>query len=287
MDADFRRRPGDCVWEVVTLANDSVLEWTVALLESLRRFAPASVIRVIPYDDRMDRLSAALERLGNAEIWTPPELRDWDRLGAELYPEHAPSARGFRKLAAFQVPSARFLFVDADALALAPIAELFAAIAAGGAEFVHFDTDIDQVYRPGPLRDELQRSGSGVGFNCGLFVGRAGDVDPDAICEAVANLDGSWREHLVPLAEQAFLNLAVDRAGLRVRGASELMPDACSTCWPAVGRIEELRGEFRLRESGRWDEGWRFLFAHWAGFQLAKTMPNYAIWEQFRSQARS
>ena len=42
-------------WGAYCLANDAVLDWTLALLASLRRFAPRLELRVIPYDERQER----------------------------------------------------------------------------------------------------------------------------------------------------------------------------------------------------------------------------------------
>lgn len=278
------RPPADAGWGAYCLANDAVLDWTLALLESLRRFAPRLELRVIPFDDRQERLGPELERRGHA-YWHDAEVERLDRLGRRFYPGDEFAARGFRKLAAFSGPFERFLFLDSDVLVLAPLDELGAAFAASGGDVLHFDTDVEQVYRPGPLRDEIVARGRGRGFNAGLFGGRRGVLDSGRLERALADLDDRWAERLVPNAEQPFFNLFADRAGLELRAAHELVPDVCSTCWPSVGRLEFDGAAYRLRDSGRWDEGWRFLLAHWAGHKLSPAMPNRALWESFRAAA--
>ena len=89
----------------------------------------------------------------------------------------------------------------------------------------------------------------------------------------------------MPNAEQPFFNLSADRARLELRSAHELLPDVCSTCWASVGRLEFDGEVYRLRDSGRWDEGWRMLAAHWAGHRLGPAMPNRDVWESFRAAA--
>lgn len=280
------RQPPRVGWAIVTLANDAVFDWAVALLASLARYAPGRTVRVIPYDSRLERLGTAMAALGNAEVWTPPALEAWDALAVRAYPDEPAAARVFRKLASFQAPTERFIFLDADSVALAPLDELFAAIESSDADFVHFDTDIEQVYLPSSWREAMREQGRAIGFNSGLFAGRSGTLAPAHLESAIRSLPGPWREYLVPFAEQAFLNLAVDHAGLSLRGAWELLGGVCSTCWPAVGRLDEEQGVFRLRESGRWDEGWRFLFAHWAGYQLSEAIPNHSVWAGFRALAK-
>ena len=47
-------------WGVYCLANDLVLEWALALFESLREFAPGLPLMVVPYDERQDALGRRL-----------------------------------------------------------------------------------------------------------------------------------------------------------------------------------------------------------------------------------
>ena len=271
-------------WGVYCLANDLVLDWALALLESLREFAPGLPLLVVPYDERQAALGRRLAAAGHGYL-EHPETEALHRLGRRFYPDDEFAARGFRKLAAFNGPFERFFLLDSDVLALSPLAELVDAVERVSPDLVHFDTDPDQVYRPGPLREALAAAGRGRGFNAGLLIGRRGVLDAARMESAFGDLGADWRDRLVPNAEQPFLNLYADRAGLRLAAAHELVPDACSTCWPAVGRIEREAGAWRLRGSGRWDEGWRLLFAHWAGHRLSPAMPNRELWESFRRRA--
>jgi hypothetical protein len=271
-------------WGIYTLANDAVLDWVLALLESLRRYAPGIPVRVIPYDERQGELDRRLAARGHARL-EHDEIERLGRLGRRFYPHDEFAARGFRKLAAFSGPFERFLFLDSDVVALGPLAPLLRAAERSTADLVHFDTDPEQVYRPGPLRDEIAAAGRAVGFNAGLFAARRGLLDADVLGRVLDDLGEDWTTSLVANAEQPFLNLFAARRGWTLAAASELLPGTCSTCWPAVGRIEPDGEIHRLRDSGRWDEGWPILFAHWAGIRLAPTMANREVWERFRNAA--
>lgn len=271
-------------WGCYTLANDLVLDWTLALLASLRRFAPDLPVVVIPFDDRQAELTGHIDRFGHRYLESP-EIGRLHELGRRLYPADDFSARGFRKLAAFSGPFERFLFLDTDVLALGPLDDLLEAIATAPADLVYFDTDVEQVFRPGPLRRALESRHELVGFNAGLFASRSGLLDSDRLASCLTDLDTDWTADLVPNAEQPFLNLYSLRAGWRLARASEIVPDACSTCWAAAGRLEFDGYSYRLRSSGRWDEGRRMRFAHWAGFRLAPEMPNRPTWSEFRATA--
>lgn len=278
--------PADAVaapWGAFTLANDRVFDSALALFESLQTFAPGLPLRIIPYDERQDRLAPAARRFGY-EYFESPAAETLHRLGQEFFPTEDFAARVFRKLACFEGPFERFLFVDSDVVALGHLAPLFRAIEASGADLVHFDTDLDEVYRPGPLRDRMVARGA-RGFNSGVFASRRGAVSVRALEESLHTLGPDWSSRLVGGGEQPFLNFHVDRAGLAVRAGHELLSDHCSTCWPAVGRIEFDGAAYRLRDSGRWDEGWQLFFAHWAGFPLGPEMPNRHLFEHFHRRA--
>ncbi len=268
-------------WGIYTLANDGVFDSAVALFESLHTFAPGLPVRVIPYDDRQQRLAAATRAFGYS-YFESPAIDALHDLGREFYPDQDFAARGFRKLAAFEGPFERFLFLDSDVVALSPLLPLLESFAASRADLLHFDTDLDQVYRPGPLRDRFHARGA-RGFNAGLFGGRQRALTVQAFADCLHTLEPDWTSLLVPNAEQPFLNYFADSAGLAIRAAHELLPDYCSTCWPAVGRIERSDSSYRLRDSGRWDEGWQLFFAHWAGFPLGPEMPNRALFEEFHA----
>ena len=267
---------------VYTLANDGVLDWALSLFESVKTFAPGLPLCVIPYDSRQQQLAERV-RLFGYSYFTAPEQDTLQAIGERFYPTSDFAARGFRKLAAFEGPFEHFLFLDSDAVALSPIEVILRALEDANFDLVHFDTDLDQVYRPGSLREQLVAGGA-RGFNCGLFAGRRGALTVKRLASTLALLDANWSTQLVPNAEQPFLNYFADRERLRVAAAHELLPGYCSTCWPATGRIVPDGADFRLRDSGRWDEGRKLLCAHWAGFPLGPSMPNRSLFEHFHRQ---
>ncbi len=264
---------------VYTLANDAVMDWALALFESVKTIAPTIPLCVIPYDARQGLLSDRVRRFGYS-YFESPEQEALQAIGERFYPANEFAARGFRKLAAFEGPFERFLFLDSDAVALSSIEAILGALEIAEIDLAHFDTDLDQVYRPGALRERLVAHGA-RGFNCGLFAGRRGALTAQRLKETLSSLDADWSTQLVPNAEQPFLNYFADHEGLRVAAAHELLPGHCSTCWPATGRIEPDGADFRLRDSGRWDEGWKLFCAHWAGFPLVPEMPNRWLFDHF------
>jgi len=272
-------------WGAFCLANDAVLDWVLPLAESLRTYAPDLPLLFIPFDARTKQLERLADLYGYG-LFDHPEIDRCGEVGRLLYPESEFDARGFRKLAAFQGPFERFLSLDSDVLLLGPLSDLRSAVERSDLDLLFFDTDVEQVHRGGPWRDERARRGV-RSFNAGLFAARRGLLDAERLSEQLGELPGDWRSVLVPNAEQPFLNFFAEERGWRIAGAHEIVADTCSTCWAAAGRLVEYPGGFRLSAPGRWDDGWRIRFAHWAGNRLSPSMPNRDVHDEFRYRAEA
>lgn len=271
-------------WGIYVLANDNVMEWVLALFESLRIYASDLPLLVIPYDDRQTALRELASRNGYGYL-EHPEIERYHRIGHRLYPSDEFCARGFRKLAAFSGPFEQFFFIDSDVVALAPLRETCAALQGSALDLVYFDIHPTH-YQPGSPFGAFAAAGR-VEFNGGLWVGRRGALDSARFERSVSKLGRDWKKHLAPIAEQPFLNFVAADRDLKTASIADFVPDACSTSWPAVGRLVNDGVSWRLRGSTHPHEGRRFLFAHWAGFQLTPEMPNRDVWETFRSRART
>ncbi|MEM9770483.1 MAG: Npun_R2821/Npun_R2822 family protein [Cyanobacteria bacterium P01_D01_bin.73] len=123
-----------------TLANDAVYDQLVALLNSIEKnISPTIPICIIPYNDNMDLVNAEIISRPQVSLFTNRDaLKLWDDFVNEVWVAHpkanAPKRerpgwyKGFvhRKFAAFQGDFDRFIFFDADSLAMKPVDDIFA-----------------------------------------------------------------------------------------------------------------------------------------------------------------
>jgi hypothetical protein len=126
-----RRRPslhtrfGDIETGIYTLANDVTLDWFVAFCNSVRRHDPDLPLIVIPYDDRVERLTRLAGRYG-FEMFADSQLGSLDEIGRQM------SSTGlsgmFRKLSVFWGPLTHFAYLDADLVMLSSINPAIEAI---------------------------------------------------------------------------------------------------------------------------------------------------------------
>lgn len=268
---------------IYCLANDRVLEFTVAFFESLRSVGSSLPLVVIPFDGRCARLRTFASRLGST-LLPEDELRRYDRVGERFCPE--PSCfRMFRKLAVFEGPFDEFVYFDTDVVVLVDPAELLAAFSQSRADFVYTDRDPDEVYPPGPLRASMIERYDSPCFNAGFFLSRRRlftwtDFDEIARRGAEARYELAYRD------DQTFLNYCVDVSGVAAAELSDVIPGFTRRQWAARSGISWDGRHAVMDDPAEPDAGGRFPFVHWAGFEVSPGMPRRDIFETFRRRAR-
>lgn len=120
---------------IYTLANDAVYDQLVALINSIEANVSLDVpICIIPYDQRLDLVKQFVDSRKNLTFFENLEsLRRWDTFAEEVWAAH-PAAKQtnlarnawyksplLRKLAAFDGEFDKFVFYDADSLAMKPL----------------------------------------------------------------------------------------------------------------------------------------------------------------------
>ncbi|OCQ93949.1 hypothetical protein AMR42_09470 [Limnothrix sp. PR1529] len=268
-----------------TLANDVVLDQLIAFLNSVEanggRLADGSPypVLVCPYDHRIDRLKTVLADWPHVQI-----LEDWDLiarwdqfsksvieatpLALQLYEQepnlYGRTMGGRRRLAAFDGPFDRFIYLDADTLVLQPLAPLFAALET--ADWVTYDfqyKDPAHVYRvASPLlqslfsTEQMQQSL----FCSGLYATKRGVLTLDRCDELLKQLQAGESDVLYPRsADQALLNYLVMRSNLKVHN--------CAHHWPK----EQVTGNsvtskhFVERSGQVFDRDRPLLYLHYIG----------------------
>ncbi len=264
---------------IYCLANDKVLDWTIALCQSLRVHEPLLPLIIIPFDERLDRLSRFAERY-RFTILRGPSLERLDRIGALFYPDSPVDTHAFRKFAAFWGPFDQFVFLDSDIVALSALSEVMPACA--GYDLVHLDFDMDRVYERGPFREEMVRVHGARGINTGAFVARRGALTLDTI-ERLSTDALAVKDNFVPLAEQPFMNYCLDKTGLRMAWLADIVPDVAGFVWAAQTPIRRAHGIYRLHAAKRPPSAWpRMPLLHWAGYRCDWRIPNRAIHLRYR-----
>jgi hypothetical protein len=262
------------------LANDATLDWVVAFLESLREQEPDIPMTFIPFDKKVGRLTRVAHRFGASVEWNP-FLEDLDQLGG-LVCESVKRRHMFRKFAAFAGRYEYFLYLDSDVIVLNPLRPLFDAYVGSGADFLGADTDINQVYRPGRLREYMLRDQRSRGFNAGCFLSVRGRLTIDMMSELASSASEVKEQFVAHNGDQPFFNYCIDSLGLVGLRLHEVMPELAEWTWANAGSVRQVGRHVLTTGPGWGGEGKRIPFLHWAGFKVGPSMPNAPIFLKYR-----
>lgn len=269
---------------VYCLANDKVLDWLLAFIESLQEHEPERKLVIIPFDDNIEQITR-LSKKYKFEIFNDPSLKELDKIGATLCPNSYVHIHNFRKFAVFWGRLEHFLFLDSDIVILSQLEELFQAYLASGCDFLYSGTSstitLDAVYKPGSFRDKMISDYSAKGFNAGSFLSSKNLLSLAEV-KKLSEEALLIKEGFTTNGEQPFLNYCIDIKQLKTKGFADIIPDLCQTTWAKHEPIVVSDNVYRLMTPTRPDFGKRLPFIHWAGIKCNPYMPNREIFLRYR-----
>lgn len=124
---------------IYTLANDVVCDQLVALLNSIEKnVSPEISVCIIPYDDRLEKVKREIESRNYVSLFDDQDsIERWEDFARQVWAAHprASEARTSRprwynghlqrKFVAFDGPFEKFVFYEADNLAMKPVDDVF------------------------------------------------------------------------------------------------------------------------------------------------------------------
>ena len=124
---------------IYTLANDSVIDQLIALINSIEvNISPDITICVIPYNEQLDLVIQEVKSRENVILYDNWEvIKEWDNFAEQIWAVHpaASHRKSFRhplyqkplhrKLVAFHGDFEKFVFYDADSLAMKPLNQVW------------------------------------------------------------------------------------------------------------------------------------------------------------------
>lgn len=261
----------------VCLGNDAVIDWVIAFCASLHEHDPDLPLTLIPFDEEIGETRAVLDRYGYG-LYEGPMLGQMDDLGRGYWPGEQFRPHIMRKFCSWDTYDT-FLFMDTDIVVLSGLDAYFEAMEASDADFMHFATDIVQVYKPGPLREQMLAEHQSAGFNSGVYMGRRGHLTTSRLNSLTASAAGQ-RPQFVDNLEQTLMNYCVDVTDLRKADANQLVEDLAVA--GALMRVVDREGNPVLDDRRVPYSGRRVSMIHWAGYQIGPRMPYRRIFLRYR-----
>lgn len=271
------------------IANDTVLDLTIAFLNSFRRSNPTLPLCLVPFNQSFDQV-AKLQREYDFSISTDEAcFRRCDAIAEKF---HGRTLGHYRKLATWQGPFDEFVYVDVDTVVLEPLEPLFRFL-------TEFDFMTSHGYVPWILKfvwhesifttRRLTHQQITFATNTGFIISRRNAL---TIGEAEMKLQAALElaPHMaLDCMEQPFLNYLIVTAGKRYSSLLTLLSkdpsrrDIPLERWGGM----ELGGR---TEAGRiLTDKEKILLVHWAGLGSQAplgTMPNQAFWDYYRTLER-
>ncbi|HIK32233.1 MAG TPA: sugar transferase [Oscillatoriales cyanobacterium M59_W2019_021] len=265
---------------ICTLANDAVYDQFVALLNSIEAVQGRDIpVCVYPYNDRVDKIAAEIERRSNVQLYDNLEsMQRWDEFFKAVWDAH-PTAhqrrleKGFvpyyrfghqRYFCAFDGPFDRFLYLDADTLLMNRVEPIFEKL--DRHDIVVYDyqyKDPGHVYDlSSPKLTELfsvEQIRSSI-FCSGLFASKKRLYSLEQMDWLLSRLrDGEAEVLYIWASDQPILNYMAMRSNSKVYNfALNLPEDKLTGCCVTSSHFEE-------RDSLLFDRGNQLTYIHYIG----------------------
>jgi hypothetical protein len=255
---------------ICTLANDRVFDQLVALLNSIEvNIGRDTPVCIYPFDDQLDRIRVEIENRPNVTIYDDQDsIRAWDEFMQRIAPERLDQKLrlygAHRRFCAFDAPFDRFIYMDADTLAMSPMDHIFEQL--DQHDWVVYDfqfLDPSKIYQiDAPKLYEVfpkERIDREI-FCSGFYAAKRGLFSAEQRETMIAQLVAGDREILYGGAgEQPVLNYMVMKSGIKACNLAQLLPFGQSTgCSVTSNHFDE-------KDHVLYDRGLRLTYVHYIG----------------------
>ena len=283
---------------ICTLANDSVYDQVVALLNSIEAISGIDMpVCIFPYDNQTERLQQLTIERPQVQLYDDQaSINRWDDMVGKIWATHPTAKQEWptvsdqgihrmgthRRYCAFDGPFDRFVYMDADTLLISPLNTVFQALETS--DWVTYDfqfKDLSHVFR------EKQPADSPAGFSAeqlhnqvfcsGFYGSKRGIFQVDALEDILNALRQGDADMLYAMApDQTILNYMVLKRGLASRNLALTLPPEQRTGNSVTSN------HFEMRDGLVYDKGIRLTYLHYIGvssklFQRLCQGENYDI----------
>jgi hypothetical protein len=267
---------------IYTLANDHVLDQTIALINSIEAIMGQGFpICIFPYDDHLEQLTEAIKDRPQVQIFADQAvLAYWDEQARRVWDCH-PKAKvrwakltsdpyyrfgTHRRFGAFSGPFDKFLYMDADTLLLDDVTPIFDRLETHDLVVYDFQhSDITHVYNdhsPKLLQVFPQARLDREIFCSGFYAAKRGTFSQGQLDAMIDHLQtDDEADILYAMApDQTVLNYWVMRSNLKVCNLAFDLPQNAITGCCVTSPHFEVRDNFLA-----YDRGNRLIYLHYIG----------------------
>ncbi|KKD36921.1 MAG: Npun_R2821/Npun_R2822 family protein [Limnoraphis robusta] len=255
---------------ICTLGNDVVYDQLVALLNSIEAIlGPEMPVCIHPFDDRMERVAAEIEKRPNVFIYDDAEsIQRWDEFMLAAAPERLNRKLrlygAHRRFCGFDGPFDQFIYMDADTLVMNSLDAVFQKL--DEYDWIVYDfqfldpTKVYNLQSPKLLNVfEKERIDSEI-FCSGFYGAKRGLFNQEVRDFILSNLQNGEYDILYDGAgEQPLLNYMVMRSGIPSYNFAYSLPEGEKTGCSVTSK------HFQEQDHILYDKGNRLTYLHYIG----------------------
>ena len=258
---------------ICTLANDTVYDQLIALLNSIEVIIGLNIpVCIYPFDEQVQQIKSEIAKRPNVFMYEDSaSIQRWDEFMQAAAPDRLNRKKfrlygAHRRFCAFDGPFEKFIYMDADTLAMNSFDAIFDRL--NKSDFVVYDfqfTDPTKVYNvssPKLLQVfDKNRVNSEI-FCSGFYGSKQGIFDINTRELLLSHLQSGEAKILYEGAgEQPLLNYMVMKTGMNSYNFARSLPDNQKTGCSVTSK------HFQEQDRVLYDKGNRLTYIHYIGVQ--------------------
>ena len=242
---------------IAIVANDKVMHWLLAFLESWKATNAALPLYLIPYDDNVSLTRRVAELYG--VIFTDIDSRDLDRLSRRLFPLGLTKRNRLRKLLSLALPLDEVIYLDVDIILFRDLRDVLGLLQPGVTDFLVVAKTLEYVYNK--RHQEIDYLRDAPLFNDGFFVTSNKILTIDDFYDAMETDEKTFDRvrQRGGLYAQPLTNFVTHRKRLKIVPLYERLPGVSGESYHKAEGIA-FDGGAPIDANGK-----KIYFCHWPG----------------------
>jgi hypothetical protein len=267
---------------IYIVANDQVIESSIALVNSIGLYNSQVPIFLIPFDENYQQVVAALSSRYNVQLFPNLEfVEQFTREIGEIFDRNFLALPNkMRKLAVWFGPLDEFLYIDTDIIVFEDIAANLNKLSEVDffcCDYHHLSEKLRNVFSS-VIQEQHIFTDSELQdvFNSGFWASRKGTISESQMY-AVLRECAQHREYFdftQNVTDQPILNYLI----------LKLIPKRCNLVKATESEPGSWAGSKHFQEIDYvlYDKGKRLKYIHWAGIPIKSRSPYWELWKHYR-----
>lgn len=267
---------------IYIVANDRVMENSIALLNSIRCYDQEVPVFLIPFNDAYYKVADTLTRLHKVQIYPDLELVDkfTRRIGEIFDRDFLALPNKMRKLVTWFGPLDEFIYIDTDIIVFEKIADNLDKLSEVDffcCDYHHASEKLRNIFSPLVKEQQIftEEQLQDV-FNSGFWASRKGAITEQQMDDTLreCSMHREYFDFSQGVTDQPILNYLV----------LKLIPKRCNLVKIPGGGPGSWAGSrnFQNLDYVLYDQGKRLQYLHWAGTPIKPGGSYWELWEHYR-----